>query len=309
MSKTNKAVVFPGQGAQRPGMGQDFDQISEIAKSIFDTASEATKVDMRELCFTENDKVNLTEYTQPAILTTEIAMFNTIQSKYNFQPSFFAGHSLGEYAALVAADVIDFRDAVQIVRKRGALMQSAVPEGVGAMAALLFENIESTSFKAITEAAGAEVANYNSSNQVVISGKTAAIETAAKNLQSEYPEMKIIMLAVSAPFHSSHMKTIESEFKDFLMKYASNFRLQNSSRVISNFSGSFHTPEKLIENMVKQISGSVRWTENMRLMAEKCETIIEIGPNKVLTKFFSTIGVTVPAIFNEKSAAKAFENQ
>ncbi|MES0491376.1 MAG: ACP S-malonyltransferase [Leptospirales bacterium] len=307
MSNNKTAAVFPGQGAQRPGMAQDFYENHEIAKNIFDSASEATGENLSELCFTENEKVNLTEFTQPAILTTEIAIYRVLEKEYGFSPSFFAGHSLGEYAALVAASVIPFEDAVKIVRRRGALMQSAIPEGVGTMAALLIENIESTDFEQITKDAGAEVANYNSTGQIVISGKKENVDAATEKLDSAIEGIRIVPLSVSAPFHSSLMKEIEPEFKAFLESFAPKFNLDNASKVLSNFTGNFHDSAGLIDNLVSQISGSVRWMENMRVLKDTGTDIYEIGPNKILTKFFATIDVKVPAIINERSAKKAFE--
>ena len=288
-------------------MGQDFCQNFSSAAKIFEIASEAIGEDMKDICFTENPKLNLTEYTQPAILTTEIAMLTVLKEQYGFVADCFAGHSLGEYTALVAADVIPFKDAVIIVKKRGQLMQAAVPEGIGAMAALLTENIEQTKFKEITEGAGAEIANYNSGGQIVISGKTENIKKASEVLQKEYPEMRIVELQVSAPFHSSLMKGIEPEFKSFLGQFT--FNPENSSRVLSNFKGTFHKPDEFIDNIVKQISGSVQWIQNMRVLKESVEKIYEVGPNKVLSKFFSPLGVDVPAIINERSAKKAFETE
>lgn len=288
-------------------MGQDFCENHASAAKIFDIASEAVGEDMKALCFTENLKLNLTEFTQPAILTTEIAMLTVLKEQFSFDAAFFAGHSLGEYAALVAAGVVDFKDAVVIVKKRGQLMQAAVPEGVGAMAALLVDNIEQTRFKEITENAGAEVANFNSAGQVVISGKTECVKKASDELQKEYADMRIVDLPVSAPFHSSLMRVIEPEFKEFLGKFS--FKAENSSKVLSNFKGTFHKPDEFIDNIVKQISGSVQWIQNMRVLKDSAEAIYEVGPNKVLSKFFSTIDVNVPAIINERSAKKAFETE
>jgi len=286
-------------------MGQDFCENHASAAKIFDTASEAIGEDMKALCFTENPKLNLTEYTQPAILTTEIAMLTVLKEQFGLQADFFAGHSLGEYAALVAAGVMDFKDAVIIVKKRGQLMQAAVPEGVGAMAALLIDNIEQTRFKEITETAGAEIANINSAGQVVISGKTETVKKASEELAKEYPEMRIVDLPVSAPFHSSLMRVIEPEFKEFLGKFT--FKMENSSKVLSNYKGDFHKPEEFLDNIVKQISGSVQWIQNMRVLKDAAGAIYEVGPNKVLSKFFSTIDVNVPSIINERSAKKTFE--
>lgn len=285
-------------------MGQDFYESSENAKKIFDEASEALGEDIKELCFTDNPRLNLTEYTQPAILTVEFAMLKAIEKDYSFKADYYAGHSLGEYSAMVAAGVIEFKDAVKIVKKRGQLMQAAVPEGIGAMSALLIDNIEDTQFKEITLTAGAEIANYNSAGQVVISGKTEAVKKASEELAKQYPDMRIVELPVSAPFHSSLMRTIEPEFKEFLMRFS--LKPEKSINVLSNFKGTFHKPEELVDNLVSQISGSVQWIQNMRVLKEVSGQIIEIGPNKVLSKFFSTIDVNVPSIINERSAKKAF---
>jgi len=300
------AAVFPGQGAQRPGMGQDFCENNESANKIYEEASNAINEDVKVLCFTENEKLNLTEFTQPAILTTEIAILTVLKEKYSFSPSLFAGHSLGEYSALVAAGVIPFSDAVKIVRKRGALMQAAVPEGVGTMAALLIDDIEKTNFEKITADSGAEVANYNSAGQIVISGKKEAMEKATEALANAYPDMRIVMLPVSAPFHSSLMKDIEGEFIETLQQLENKFDKSRCTSVLSNFTGDFHQPDTLLKNLVAQISGSVKWIQNMKVLIEASNEIIEVGPNKVLTKFFATMDCTVPAIINERSAKKRF---
>ncbi len=308
MSPNVQAVVFPGQGSQKIGMAQDFYEQYPIVKDYFDRASKAIDLNMADLCFQENSNLDLTEFTQPAILTAEIAMLKVLEDQYNFHPSLFAGHSLGEYSALVAADVIDFEDAVKIVRKRGALMQAAVPAGQGTMAAIIYPDIESIGLKEKVEKHGAEVANFNSLEQVVISGKKEAVEAVAAELESEFSEkgMNIVFLQVSAPFHSSMMQGMEQEFTNFLGEFESKFRKENAIHVVSNYTAAFHTPETLIANLVKQISGSVQWVENMRLLAGKAGAIYEVGPNRPLQKFFKTIGVDVTSIINLRSATKAF---
>lgn len=309
------AVVFPGQGSQRPGMAKDFYDSYPAAKKIFDKAAEATGEDIAAICFTEDPRLDLTEFTQPCILTAEIAMLQVLREEFSFAPTLFAGHSLGEYTALVAADVIPFEDAVQIVRKRGALMQEAVPQGKGAMAAIVKENINLELLQKIVTQAKAEIANYNSTEQVVISGEKSAVEKASENISQEILDVRVIPLNVSAPFHSSLMKTIEPEFLAYLQKFSSRFQMQNAEKVISNFSGAFHDPQNLLQNLVKQISGSVRWLQNMQELAGACEKIFEVGPNRVLTKFFATLEVNaeiseekknVPAIINIRSAKKNF---
>ncbi len=300
------AVVFPGQGAQRPGMGQDFAQSDAESMRLFDEASAALDVDLKQICFTEDERLNLTEFTQPAILTMEIVVYRYLQKQYQLTASFFAGHSLGEYSALVAAEVIPFVDAVKIVRKRGALMQQAVPEGKGSMAAVILESVASPEFSEIVTGSGADIANYNSGSQIVISGSKEGVEKASQALEAQYPGIKIVPLNVSAPFHSRLMKEIEAEFRDYLQGFSRSFQFERAEMVASNFTGSFHEPQRLLDNLVDQISGSVRWIENMELMRTHANEILELGPNRVLTKFFATIGVEVPTVFTLRSAEKLF---
>lgn len=283
-------------------MGQDFAEAFPYAKDVFAEASEAIQENLEEICFTENDRINLTEFTQPAILTTEIAILRVMERELGLKGNYFAGHSLGEYSALVASGVMDLTSAVQIVRKRGALMQEAVPEGVGAMSALILPDIQSTNFKEIIDSTGAEVANFNSKDQVVISGKKESVESSNRLLGEKFPEMNIVPLTVSAPFHSSLMKVIEPEFKSFLSEFP--IQKEKCTSVLSNFTGDFHTPDQLIENLTSQISGSVDWVENMKKIISKNQPIIELGPNRPLGKFFQSLGVDVPSVINVRAMKK-----
>jgi len=289
-------------------MARDFFDEFDTAKRAFEEASDATGVDLKAICFEEDPRLDLTEFTQPAILTAEIAMFRVLCESFGFQSSLFAGHSLGEYTALVAAGVIPFVDAVQIVRKRGALMQEAVPAGVGKMAAIILPEIETSGVGEIVKNHGAELANLNSLEQYVISGKSDAVEKAVAELNDRFAESQIftVMLNVSAPFHSSLMKGIEAEFEGYLRTFESHFDLNRSSNVLSNFTAAFHTPQGLVENLVRQISGSVQWIENMRLLISRSGTIYEVGPNRPLGKFFKTLGADVTSVINLRSAKKAF---
>lgn len=302
MAESRISIVFPGQGSQRTGMGQDFYEQFPLAKEIFDKSSEAIGEDLKKICFEEDPRINLTEFTQPSILVTEMAIYSVLEKEFGIKGEFFAGHSLGEYTALCAIGVLDIYDAAKIVKKRGALMQQAVPEGKGAMSALILKDIETTDYQKIVLESGAEFANFNSSEQTVISGKKESVEKAGIELKKKFPEMNVVPLTVSAPFHSSLMKEIESEFRDFLKQFS--FKKEKSNMVLSNFTGVFHEPESLIDNLVNQISGSVNWLKNMKSLIAKETKIYEVGPNRPLGKFFGLLGVEVPSVINVRSAQK-----
>ena len=294
-------IVFPGQGSQRPGMGSDFSEKYAESREIFARASEALKEDIAQICFTENEKLDLTEYTQPCILTCSIAMYHAIRTEIPLSGELFAGHSLGEYTALVAAGVFSLEDAVKIVRRRGALMQQAVPAGVGAMAALIADDLQTLDVQKIIEANGAEIANLNSTSQTVISGNRDAVEKASAALKLQWPQIEVIFLNVSAPFHSSLMKSIEREFHDYLSSFSPNFTMEKVGKVASNYSGKLHDEKNLINHLVSQISGSVRWLDNMKLLIANKLPVFEIGPNKPLSKFFGTLGAPVTSVINLRS--------
>lgn len=310
MSGKKIAAVFAGQGAQRPGMGQDFFESFPEAKAVFDRAADATGTDIAGICFADEDpRLNLTEFTQPCILTMETAVMAVLGKVYGFAPATFGGHSLGEYSALCAAGAIDFADAVRIVRKRGQLMQKAVPEGVGAMAAIIHSRLEELPIADIAQRHGAEPANVNSPEQIVLSGKAEAVKAAGADIEKlelggSAPE--VIFLEVSAPFHCSLMRAIEPEFRQTLEEASERFVLSKAAAVVSNFTGAFHKPDDMISNLVHQISGSVRWVENMRLLGSGADSIIEIGPNRPLQRFFAAVGFEVQSILNVRSMKKIF---
>ena len=299
-------IVFTGQGSQRIGMAEDFYDEYEIARNTFDEASEAIQVDLTTLCFKENDDINRTENTQPALLTVETGIYSVLKEKFNLSGNYFAGHSLGEYSALTAAGAIDFPDAVKIVRKRGSLMQRATVKEEAAMAALIYEDIEDTNFREILNNEQTEIANINSKDQIVISGLKTAIDKTSEILKKEIPGIDVIILNVKTPFHSSFMKSIQSEFKSYLLEFSKKFNPVNSEKVFSNFTGKLYNPSDMIENLVKQISGSVKWTSNMKEMLNLCEKIYEVGPNRVLGKFFATLNADVKSIINLRALQKIF---
>ena len=299
-------IVFPGQGSQRVGMAKDFYTEYAVAKQTFEEASETLAMNMAALCFKENDKLGLTEYTQPAILTAEIAMYRSLYQEYGLKGAYFGGHSLGEYAALVASGTIKFSAALEIVRKRGALMQSACPPGKGAMAALLHEDLESIDYKKIILAHGVEIANLNSKSQVVVSAYKEQIEELIEALKKKMPQIRVVLLDVSAPFHSSIMQKIEPEFAAHLGKFAADFDMEQSSKVLSNYTGDFHTADAVQQNLVKQISAAVLWLDNMRRLGAVSENIYEIGPKRPLTAFFAALDTAVSPIISVRSARRIF---
>lgn len=298
------AVVFPGQGSQRAGMGQDFFQNYSESREVFERASEAVGIDLVELCFSENELLNLTEYTQPAILTTEIAILEALKKRHGFNPCYFAGHSLGEYTALVAAEVLTLEDAVKIVRERGARMQSAVAQGHGAMTALIDEQIPYPEIADVCAKTGCEIANLNSKEQAVISGAREAVRQATELLVSAFATLRAVPLNVSAPFHSRLMESIEGGFAEFLSSFSARMNGARASRVLSNYTGQFHAPKELLGSLVKQLSRPVRWIENMQAVVQHVPHICEVGPQRVLAKFFSSIGVAVSSISDLRSLNK-----
>jgi [acyl-carrier-protein] S-malonyltransferase/trans-AT polyketide synthase/acyltransferase/oxidoreductase domain-containing protein len=263
------------------------------------------------MCFGEDERLNLTEYTQPCIVTTEIAMLRGLSKRYGFASEYFGGHSLGEFTALVAAGVMPLAETLKIVQTRGKLMQEAVPVGVGGMAAIISENIDIDILKKLMEDLPADVANINSTNQVVISGELSALPEIEKRLTqtlgAEKP-FRFIRLNVSAPFHSRLMKSIENRFADTLEKFDSNLNPQNAHKVTSNFTGGFHSDDILgiREKLVYQISNTVQWRKNMLSLAAMTEEIYEIGPGRPLRDFFKTIGVTCQSITGLAAAEKIF---
>lgn len=305
------AVVFPGQGSQRPGMGKDFYEQISVCRETYEEAGDTLGWDVSSMCFGEDERLNLTEYTQPCIVTTEIAMLRGLAKQYNFMPKFFGGHSLGEFTALVAAGVMPLDETLRIVQTRGKLMQEAVPVGVGSMAAIISEDIDVDTLKKLMEDMPVDIANVNSAHQVVISGETSAVKEVEKKLEQMLASPKpfrCVHLNVSAPFHSRFMKSIENVFSHTLKEVGKNIKPQNAPQVTSNFTGGFHSNdvEKIRENLVNQISNTVRWRENMQSLAAKAGKVYEVGPARPLRDFFKTIGVTCQSITGLAAAEKSF---
>lgn len=274
------AFVFPGQGSQKAGMGKDLYDNFEASRKIFDEAGDALGFDLKTLCFEGPDeRLKLTEIAQPAILTVSIAAFAALGK----MPDMTAGHSLGEYSALVCAGVIEFRDAVKLVNKRGKFMQDAVPVGEGSMAAVLgldreklAEALSKASLSGIVEAA-----NFNSPGQIVISGSAKGVEEAGR-LCKEAGAKRVMPLSVSAPFHCSMMKPAA----DKLAAELENVPFKDARiPVVANVTARPETSGKEIKQLlIRQVTGSVLWEDSVRCMAEQgIGRFVEIGPGKVLT--------------------------
>ncbi len=304
------AAVFPGQGSQRPGMGKDFYEQFKESRRAYEEASESLGWDVAAMCFTEDERLNLTEFTQPCIVTTEIAMLRALEALWGFSPSLFGGHSLGEFTALVASRCLSLANAVRIVHVRGRLMQQAVPVGQGSMAAVISENIETEVLRTALSGLAVDIANINSANQVVISGETAAMPDAQSRLAEAFAgsPFRFVSLNVSAPFHSRFMRSIERPFMETLETFGAKMAAAGAERVTSNFTGGFHpgTVSGIQSNLVAQLSHAVQWKNNMEQIAARTGIIYEIGPGRPLRDFFKTIGVTCSSITTFAAAQKIF---
>lgn len=305
------AAVFPGQGAQRPGMGKDFYDEFAVSRQTYEEASDALGWDVASLCGSEDERLHLTEFTQPCLLTTEIAALRGLSFRYGLAPVLFGGHSLGEFTALVAAGVLSLADAVRIVHRRGQLMQQAVPIGIGGMAAVISTDIDIAIVHRKLADLPLDVANANSAHQVVISGHLSALPEAEKCLRESFlhdDAFRFVPLTVSAPFHSRFMKPIEAAFAATLREQREKLAAAPGAKVTSNFTGQFHlaSPDAIIANLVSQLSNTVRWVANMRCLAEPADIIYEIGPSRPLRDFFKSIAVDCLSITSLATAERAF---
>ena len=306
------AVVFPGQGSQRPGMGKDFYDSIKVSRETYQEASDALGLDVAAICFGEDERLNLTEYTQPCILTTEVAMQRALYALYGFSPTLFGGHSLGEFTALVSAGALSLSDTLLIVQIRGRLMQEAMPVGLGGMSAVISENLNVGIVRSALADLPLDVANVNSANQVVISGKLEAMPEAEARLREAVEgdkPFRFVPLNVSAPFHSRFMKTIAGPFEDALRTYGKWLNPGKAERVTSNYRGGFHSghPEEIVGNMVSQLSNTVQWKENMETLALHADAIYEVGPGRPLREFFKTINVTCSSVTTLSAAERLFQ--
>lgn len=286
------AFVFPGQGSQFVGMGQALAEQSEAARRVFAEADEALGFSLSQLCFEgPEEDLKLTANTQPAILTTSIAVFAALKEKLpDFTPAFVAGHSLGEYSALVAADALSFADAVKTVRSRGQFMEEAVPAGQGAMAAVL--NMDRAALHTVCEEVTAsghpvQLANLNSPGQIVISGSAEGVKLAGEQAKAAGAK-RVLPLNVSGPFHSSLMQPAADKLEAVLASVS----VQDARvPVVANVSARpVEEAATIVDSLISQVCAPVLWEDSVQWMAEQgVTTFVEIGPGKVLAGLIKKI--------------------
>ena len=286
------AFIYPGQGAQVCGMGQDFYEQTKEGKETFDLATDILGFSVPELCFTENDRLDITEYTQAAMVTTSIAMTKVLEAQ-GVKPDVTAGLSLGEYCALYAAGVMSEKDAIATVRQRGILMQQAVPAGQGAMAAVLAMDaaaIEET----IADIEGVQIANYNCPGQIVISGESEAVAKAGDALK-EAGAKRVLPLKVSGPFHSPMLKPAGEKLLDVLADVEVD---DPTVPYVSNTTAEFITNKDEVKKLLgRQVYSSVCWEQSIeKMIADGADTFVEIGPGRTLCGFMRKIDRNVKAI-------------
>lgn len=288
------AYVFPGQGSQVVGMGKALaDQFPE-ARAVFDAADDALGEKLSKLCFEgPDDALKLTANTQPAILTVSIAAYEVFKARSPEAPAFMAGHSLGEYSALVASGAMSLADAVRAVRARGTFMQQAVPQGVGAMAAVL--GLDAAMVKQICDESGqgelVAPANYNEPGQTVIAGHAAAVERAAAKLKAAGAK-RVLPLPVSAPFHCALMQPVVPQLQAVLEK--THFNAPKVPVVTNVDAAPNSNPTQIVSLLTRQVTGCVRWTESVRyLEAQGVTGVVELGPGKVLCGLIKRISPSI----------------
>lgn len=287
MGKT--VFMFPGQGSQYIGMGKEFYEQIPICKEVYDLASEVTGLDIPALCFEENEKLNITEYTQICMLTTEAAIYMALEQN-GYQPDVTAGLSLGEYGALIASGVMTAEEAFELVRKRGIFMQEAVPAG-GAMAAVL--GLDAAAIEQIcrdtAEQTGSEVsiANYNCPGQIVISGQEEAVHLAGETCKASGAK-RVVPLKVSGPFHSKMLQGAGEKLKEELKKVEIS---DSFVPYIANVTADYVTKKEEVKPLLaSQVSSSVRWQQTIeRLLADGADEFVEIGPGRTLSGFVKKV--------------------
>lgn len=282
--------IFSGQGAQYNGMGKELYDNFSVCKQVFEDANNALDFNITDVCFNEDERLNQTEYTQPAILTTSYAIFKLMEEK-GIKADYMAGLSLGEYSALCASGAIDFKEGISLVRKRGKYMTEAVPVGVGAMSAVMNadeEVINQVLKEASNDIELAMIANYNAPGQIVIAGHTHAIERAEAILK-EKGVKKVIRLNVSGPFHTSLLKPAS----DKLAAELENININTPNvDVFTNLTG--EKVENIKETLIQQVMSPVKWEQTIKnLINLGVDTFIELGPGKTLSSFVKKVSKEV----------------
>ena len=294
------AFIFPGQGAQKAGMGKDFYENSKTAAEVIDRASELLGLDMKALCFEENDLLDQTEYTQAALVTVCMAMEKVLRER-GLAPDVTAGLSLGEYGALIASGAMTMADAFAVVRKRGIYMQEAVPTG-GAMTAVLGldpQVIEDICKKTADETNSVvSVANYNCPGQIVITGEKAAVDAAAAAC-SEAGAKRCVPLKVSGPFHSAMLKGAGEKLADALESVEiHDIKVPYITNVTADY---VKSPADVKDYLTQQVSSSVRWQQTIeRLIADGADEFVEIGPGRSLSGFMRKINRDIKVVNIDK---------
>jgi [acyl-carrier-protein] S-malonyltransferase len=303
------AFVFPGQASQYPGMGKELAGKYPAARAVFDEADEVLGLSISKICFEgTEEELKLTANTQPAIVTCSVAVYRVLAEK-GLKPDFVAGHSLGEYSALVAAGALKFADAVRLVRKRGTYMQDAVPAGVGAMAAImgLSPAVVADACKRAAEGEICSAANLNSPDQTVISGHAGAVKRAVE-LASQAGAKRAVILAVSAPFHSALMAPAQDKLEKDLKQIE--FAALRVPLVTNVDADTIETGDEARHALFRQVTAPVRWEESVRLLIDEgVNTFVEVGPGRVLTGLLRQIERSVATlnVEDEKSLAATME--
>lgn len=289
------AFLFPGQGAQKAGMGQDFYEKYPSARQVFDQASQWLSLDMKALCFEKNDRLNLTEYTQAALVTTCLAMEKVVE-ECGLHPDITAGLSLGEYCAIAVSGGMSVKDAIVTVRKRGILMEHAVPAGEGSMAAVI--GLDADKIQNAIAGTKAEIANYNCPGQIVITGEKAAVDAAAAAC-SEAGAKRCVPLKVSGPFHSAMLKGAGEKLSDALESVEiHDIKVPYITNVTADY---VKSPADVKDYLTKQVSSSVRWQQTIeRLIADGADEFVEIGPGRSLSGFMRKINRDVKVVNIDK---------